>query len=108
MTVRVQDHKGDEIKVGSKVLYGCPDETEQQADYVAEVVAISDPDVVYNPDTDTDDGGYNVILTIKFASGEIEMVKADFNTMASRDSYEVDGVVEEVFEEGGDLEVINP
>jgi hypothetical protein len=105
--MRVQDHKGDEIKVGSKVLYGDPSPEEQQADYVCEVTGISEPDVVYNPETDADDGGYEVMITVRFKDGEEDVLHAPLVSQHGG-PYDYDHIPEEeVFEEGGDIEVIS-
>jgi hypothetical protein len=114
MTVRVQDWKENEIKVGTKCIYGAPpkaDEFDEDTgmtleDYIVEITEISEPDVYYNPVTDTDDGGYGVKITFKFKDGQTDTVDVMINTSASRDEYETTGEVLEVFEEGGDLEVI--
>jgi hypothetical protein len=99
--MRVQDWKGNEIKVGTKVLYGAPVESDDVEDYKAEVIAISDPDVVYNPVTDADDGGYEVKITIRLLkSGDPDELRASY---VSPKDYSDD---KELFEEGGDLEVI--
>jgi hypothetical protein len=103
--IRVQDSSGDEIKVGSLCIYGAPD-PDEAAKSIVEITEISEPDVYYNPATDADDGGYGVKITFRFDSGETETVDAMINTSESRDSYEVDGKILTVFEEGGDLSVI--
>ena len=98
--MKVQDHKGDEILVGSKCLYGSPDETEQYADYVCEVIEISEPDIVESDEGHLKD--YSVSITVKFKGGDTEKLNASFSHLLSYDCEE------EIFEEGGDLEVINP
>lgn len=100
--MRVQDCNGNEIKVGTKVIYGAPEPGELPY-HTAEVIEISEPDVVYNPLTDADDGGYDVVIKIGFEDGECETVRAPI--VGSNGLWITDDA-EEVFEEGGDLEVI--
>jgi|SRR5215831_17781169 len=104
--MRVQDYKGNEIKVGSVVIYGAPDTPKEIEDQTAKVIEIGEPDVYYNPITDTDDGGYGVKITIQFKDDVKETLDAMINTNESRGEYETSGEVYEVFEEGGDLLVI--
>lgn len=102
--IRVQDCNGREIKVGTKATYGDPAPGELTAQTV-EVVAISDPDVLYNPETDTDDGGYAVDVTIKFPDGDTVPLQAKIlSSSYSPGMCESDA--DEVFEESGDLEVL--
>lgn len=91
---RVQDWRGNTIEVGTKCLYGS--DPEQRC----EVIELSEPDVVYNPETDADDGGYALWITVRFDNGETEKVRA--NALPTPDPYDEPGL----FEEGGDLEVI--
>jgi len=94
--VRVQDCNGNEIKVGSVVIFGAPNPDEIEAQ-TAKVTAISDPDVLYNPVTDADDGGYALVVTIEFPDGETSDIQVNFT------SSDEDG---ELFEDAGDLEVV--
>jgi hypothetical protein len=101
--VKVLDYKGNEIKVGLKCVYGSPD-SEDRDDAIVEVIEISEPDVLYNPITDTDDGGYACFITIKFPDGETEKLQANINMPGYWG--DPDNMPEEIYEEGGDLEVI--
>jgi len=97
--MRVQDFKGDEIKVGSKVKYG--DEA------IAEVISISDPDIYSHDDEYGVErvDGYMVEISIRFDDdGSEETLKAGISLppgpLSEAEKYE------ETFEESGDLEVI--
>jgi hypothetical protein len=99
MTVIVRDWTGSEIEVGAKVLYGAPDGPDEIKNQTAEVIAISEPDVIYNPATDADDGGYGLTVTIKFNDGDTTEIPA---TPASSELH-----AEEVFVANEDIEIIN-
>lgn len=101
--IRVQDCNGREVKVGTRAVYGAPDPGEVAAQTV-EVIAISEPDVLYNPETDADDGGYAVDITIRFPDGDTDKLQAKIlSSSYSPGAWESDA--DEVFEESGDLEV---
>jgi len=99
MDITVRDERGQEIKVGTRAVYGCP-EPENRENAIVTVTEISEPDVYYNPVTDADDGGYGVKITVRFPTGETDTLDA----MAVPAQWYGDET--NVFEEGGDLEVI--
>jgi len=96
MPIRVQDWRENELKVGDKVVFGSPDTPEEILNQIGTITEIGEPDVYYNPVTDTDDGGYGLKITVKFEDGSEEVVNAMYK---SGDDHE------EIFEEGGDLEL---
>jgi len=102
--VTVIDANGNEIKVGTKCVYGAP-EPEDLENAIVEVIEISEPDVYYNPATDTDDGGYGVKITFRFKTGETDQVDAFVAPEWYRQAQWEAGEEVEVFQHDGDLEV---
>jgi|SRR5215471_10075962 len=103
MNVIVYDYKRNEIKVGTKVIYG-------SSNNVAVVTAISDPDVV----CDEDEWGreyahrIEVDISIRFDDGSTDKLRARSitNSYAAVMAAEAGIEIDEEFEESGDLEVI--
>jgi hypothetical protein len=98
----VLDCQGNQIKFGTRVLYGVPDPGDFHK-HMATVVEISEPDIL-----ESDDGrvvDYLVEITVKFSDGETDKLKASF-VNPGWDYHEGDSDYEEIFEEGGDLEVL--
>lgn len=106
--MKVVDWKGNEIKIGTIAVYGAPETPEDVWEQTVEVIAISEPDVVYNPVTDADDGGgVEVLLTVRFRDDSVETLHARYSAETRRAQWECGEEIDEVFEEGGDLEVIS-
>jgi hypothetical protein len=95
MNVAIKDERGQEIKVGTRAVYGAPD-PEDTDNSIVTVIEIGEPDVYYNPVTDTDDGGYGVKVTFRFKDGQTYSVDAMASHIDDHD---------EVFE-APDLDVI--
>lgn len=98
MTDVVKDWRGNQIEVGTPVMYGAPDTEEERRSNKATVTAISEPDADYD-----DELGrgvyYGSKITIRFdASGDEE-------TISSR-VLEVWGSGDTVCEAHDDIEVI--
>src|SRR5215831_2263355 len=96
MSIVVQDWKGNVLTVGAKVVFGSPDTPEEILNQIGTIIVIGEPDVYYNPVTDTDDGGYGLKIQVVFEDGSVETVNA---------MYKEGDDHEEIFEEGGDLEL---
>jgi len=97
--IEILDMFGNEIKVGTKVIFGEPESTIEVINQTAEVTEISEPDMTFHEDEHGCDiaDGYEVIITIKFADGDIE------NCTARLTEFDPD---HEIYEDGGDLRVI--
>jgi hypothetical protein len=95
----VLDWRENEIKLGSTVVYGSPENPDEVAYQTAKVTAISDPDTEFFEDDFGRDvaRGIYVTITITFDDGKTETVKANYVT-------DNDGI--EVYEESGDLQVM--
>lgn len=99
MSVRVQDYKGNEIKVGTHVMYG--------ERYRAGITFISEPDI---DDSDERHVKYGLYITLQFVSGGVDRLWCPIaNAHEARMNHTYGppmADVLEVFEEPGDLEVI--
>ena len=108
--MRVQDWKGTEITVGSRVIYGSPETYEERTKATATVIEISEPDVTLSEDEFGREyaHAYEVDLTLLFSDGEKVTLRARDITQRPP-VYDYDSVieVEEIFEESGDIEVIS-
>lgn len=76
MNILVVDWRENELKVGDKVVFGAPDTADEILNQIGTITEIGEPDVYYNPVTDTDDGGYGLDIIVKFDDGSEEKVKA--------------------------------
>src|SRR5262245_17503683 len=94
MSLIVVDWRENEIKVGDKVVFGSPDTPDEILNQIGTIVTIGEPDVRYNPVTDTDDGGYGLEIQVVFEDGSVEKVQANYR---SGDDHE------EVFEASDDI-----
>ena len=95
----VRDYKHNEIKVGTKVIYG-------SSENVAEVTEITDPDIYSHDDEYGVEkvDGYMVEISIRFDDGSTDKLRAPWvvDERAFHEPYDAP----EIFEENGDLEVI--
>lgn len=108
--MRVQDWKGEEIKVGSRVIYGSPETYEERTKATATVIEISEPDVTCKEDEFGREyaHGYECDVKIRFSDGETVSTRCrDITQRPPVYDYESVIEVEEIFEESGDLEVIS-
>ena len=74
--IRVVDWRGNTLSVGMPVIFGAPDTPEEIANQTGIISEIGEPDVLYNPVTDADDGGYGLTIVVKFPNGDTEKVWA--------------------------------
>ena len=103
MNVIVYDYKRNEMKVGTRVIYG-------SSENIATVTAISEPDVV----CDEDEWGreyahrIEVDIEIRFDDGSTDKLRARSitNAYAAVMAAEAGIEIDEEFEESGDLEVV--
>jgi hypothetical protein len=95
----VRDYKQNEMKVGTKVIYG-------SSENVAEVISISDPDIYSHDDEYGVEhvDGYMVEIEIRFDDGSTDKLKAGI--VIPPGPWDQIEIVDEIFEENGDLEVI--
>lgn len=97
--MRVQDFKGDEIKVGTKVVFGSPETPEELASYTGEVTEIGEPDIIEAEDAY---GRYQAVaygleIVVSFSDGDTEKVWCAGRAPQSHG--------EEIFEASDDIEV---
>lgn len=107
MSFIVKDFRGNEIKVGSKVLYrlyGTLHSTADYQNYIAEVTGISDPDADYD-----DELGCAVEIpphiTIRFNSDTEGMISTENVTKITWADYP-DGPEHSIYEAEEDIEVL--
>ncbi len=99
---RVIDHKGDEIVVGSRVMFGDPAEGEQDS-YTGIVTDITEPDADY--DDELQRGvQYPPKVTLRYGDGDEEVVTSYDVTRITWGDYP-DGPIMQTFQ-ADDLEVV--
>jgi len=97
--VRIVDHKGDEIKVGTKVAYG----VNENDSYIATVTKISDPDGDYDDELERS-VEIPPFVTIEFDDGDKDIVTTTNITRVSWADYP-DGPAVSTYEASDEIEV---
>lgn len=107
MVVIVLDFKGNEIEVGTRVIFGSPylrgsPTPEEVAFHTGEVIEISEPEGTFSEDEYGRDiaSGYELNIKIRFADGSEEVTRAIGRSVAMYSDED------DIYEEIGDLEVI--